>query len=170
VINIRARRTQAMKKIFYLLPVLFVLLASLPTTAQAQEKVPEELKYYDAQIEVMLPKLDGFEREYFELNKRYYQALTSHSIIPEVPMVPDKMTASPTDQVETLAYFWTAKAFLPEQLSWAISIDTYDGPVGAGYVLNVKTMLYKETWMRSVNVGPEDYRSSDWQLVRPDDL
>ena len=160
-----------MRNLYLIIPaVLIMLLASLPTVAQAQDKVPEELKYYDAQIEVMLPKLDSFEREYFDLNKRYYQALTSHSIVPEVPSVPDKLTASPTDQVETLAYFWTAKAFLPEQLAWAISIDTYDGPSGAGYVLNVKTMLYKETWIRSLNFGPEDYRTTNWYLIKPEEL
>jgi hypothetical protein len=111
--------------------------------------------------------LDSFEREYFDMNRRYYQALTSHAKVPEVPTVPDKLSASPTDQVETLAYFWTAKAFLPETLTWAISIDTYDGPQGAGYVLNVETMLYKQTWRRSINFGPEDYRSSDWVQVIP---
>lgn len=153
--------------------LLFTLLALAvlvtPVNAQqpAQEKIPEELTYVDAQVDVLLPKLDSFEREYFDMNKRYYQALTSHEKVPEVPTVPDKLSASPTDQVETLAYFWIAKAFLPETLSWAMSIDTYSGPDGDGYVLNVETMLYKQIWQRSINYGPEEYRSTDWYQMIP---
>lgn len=161
-----------MKRLFVLTITLLLALSTVPVYAQTKEPpaTPEELKYYDAQIDVLLPKLVSFESEYKDINRRYYQALTSHDVVPEVPTIPDKLEASPTDQVETLAYFWTEKAFLPEQLAWAISIDTYDGPSGTGYVLNITTMLYKETWRKSINYGPEDYRTSDWYQVLPDEF
>ena len=122
---------------------------------------PEQLKYYDAQIDVLLPYLDQFQQEYFVLYERYYQALISHSQVPETLTTPDKLTYHPTDQAENLAYLWD-RSYLPAEIAWAFSIDVYSGPGGDGYVLNIEALVDQVTWIRSINVGPETNRSQGW--------
>lgn len=159
-----------MKRILYLVPLLLMLLAvsSPVTSAQAQPVLyPPELEYYDAQIAVLLPRLDDFQYQYHLANGRYYQALTSHATAPDVPEVPDGITSSPTDQDETLALFWSSFAELPEVLAWSFRIDTYSGPQGDGYVLTIETVINSETWTRSVNYGPDTWRTAEWYLVQP---
>lgn len=160
-----------MKKLFHpliILLALVVLISATATNAFAATQVfyPAELEYVDAQINVMLPRLDKFQAEYFEINKRYYQALTSTTTVPNVPVVPDQIEVSPTDQVETLAFFWDASS-LPDTLAWSFRIDTYSGPDGDGYVLTIATTVKNETWMRVINYGPDTYRAVDWYLVVP---
>lgn len=163
-----------MKKLIYLLPLL-ALIAVLGVgnvqSVQASQTVqyPAELAYYDAQINLLLPRLDDFQYQYHTVNGRYYQALASHATAPDVPEVPDALSQSPTDQPETLAFFWHDIAELPEVLAWSFRIDTYSGPDGDGYVLTAETIVNSETWMRSVNYGPDTWRAADWYLVTPEE-
>jgi hypothetical protein len=154
------------KKTFVLLTVLAMLALSIvPVSGASAAQVnpfPSQLAYYDAQINVLLPRLESFQAQYHAVNERYYQALISHTAAPDVPTVPDGIEASPTDQDETLAFFWDAYAELPDVLAWSFSIDTYSGPDGDGYVLNVETSIDGVVWMRSINYGPDDWRATDW--------
>lgn len=157
-----------MKKMFTLIPLLLMLAVSfIPTAAQAAQVdlYPAELAYYDAQIELMLPRLDDFQYQYHLANGRYYQALESHTAAPDVPSVPDAIEHSPTDQPESLALFWNAFAELPDVLAWAFRIDTYSGTEGEGYVLTVSTVVNGETWQRSINYGPDAWRNAEWYKV-----
>ncbi len=154
-----------MKKFVTLLSLLLMLAVSVVpvTSAQAQtDQFPAELEYYDAQIDLLIPRLDDFEYQYYIVNGRYYQALESHTTAPEVPTVPDGIESSPTDQPESLALFWDVFAELPDTLAWAFRIDTYSGPDGDGYVLTVSTVVNGETWQRSVNYGPDTWRNANW--------
>lgn len=160
-----------MKKVF---PVfLMIAMLIIPVTGASASQVsfagPAELQYYDAQIDVLLPRLAVFQANYYAVNGRYYQALTSHAAPPEVPEVPDMITEHPTDQPEDLALFWETFAELPAALAWSFSIDTYSSPDGDGYVLNVDTVIDGDTWARSINFGPasEDWREADWYKVTP---
>lgn len=157
-----------MKKLFYILPFLLLSLLAVTATASARQEIffPAELTYVDAQIEVMLPYLSAFQTEYHTINGRYYQALTSNTTAPDVPVVPDGINASPTDQVESLAFFWDSAA-LPDTLAWSFRIDTYAGPDGEGYVLTVDTVVNDVTYERAINFGPvsEDYRAANWYPV-----
>lgn len=157
-----------MKKMF-LLSLLLMLAVTPFAAAQAQQPAyPAELEYYDAQIAVLLPRLDEFQYQYYLTNGRYYQALQSHTTAPDVPTVPDGIEASPTDQPEALAYFWSTVAELPDVLAWSFRIDTYAGPDGAGYVLTAETVVDGNTWRRSVNYGPDTWRNAEWYPVRLD--
>lgn len=157
-----------MKRMLYLIPLLLMLAVTvLPATAaQAQaDQYPAELAYYDAQIDLLIPRLDDFQYQYYVTNGRYYQALESHASAPDVPVVPDGIDQSPTDQLEALAYFWTNVAELPEVLAWAFKVDTYNGPDGEGYVLTVSTVVNGNVWQRSINYGPDVSRNAAWYLV-----
>jgi hypothetical protein len=154
-----------MKNTFVLLTVLVMLAVSIvPVSALQGTYYPNELTYLDAQVDIMLPMLQDFQAAYYGVNGRYYQALVSHASPPEVPEVPDGIYASPTDQPESLAYFWTY-ASLPNTLAWSFRIDTYSAPAGDGYVLEVETVINGETWTRAINYGPDDWRGFDWYQV-----
>lgn len=161
-----------MKKFIHLLSIFLlalVLVSASATNALAAAQViyPDELAYTDAQINIMLPRLEAFQSAYYAVNGRYYQALTSNTTAPDVPVVPDGIDISPTDQPETLAFFWNVSA-LPDTLSWSFSISTYSGPDGDGYVLRVGTVVNGETWMRAINYGPDTYRAADWYRFIPE--
>ena len=154
-----------MKKTFVLLTALMLALSTLAVTnvhASQVQHYPAQLEYIDAQVNVMLPRLDDFQAQYFTVNGRYYQALQSHTAAPDVPTIPDGIDQSPTDQPESLALFWDAFAELPDQLAWSFRIDTYSGPDGDGYVLTIETLINGETWTRAVNYGPDAWRAADW--------
>ena len=158
-----------MKKLLAVLPILLLMLAIgiVPVGAAQQQAFPAELAYYDAQINVLIPRLNNFQAQYYAVNGRYYQALVSHETAPDVPTVPDGITSSPTDQPETLAYFWETFAELPDSLGWSFRIDTYYGPDGNGYVITISTLVDGETWERAVNYGPEAWRAAEWYHVVP---
>jgi hypothetical protein len=154
-----------MKKILILTTLVLMLAVGIvPVSAAQAVYYPSELAYIDAQITVMQPLLDQFQTDYHAVNNRYYQALVSHSSPPNVPQIPDSIYSTPTDQPESLAYFWNY-ASLPDLLAWSLRIDTYSGPDGDGYVLNVETVINGETWTRSVNVGPDNWRAADWYQI-----
>jgi hypothetical protein len=156
-----------MKRIFLLTLVLALLLSASPAFAQANDSSPSSLAYTDAQIGVMLPRLEQYQAQYYLVNRQYYQALVSHSTAPDVPTPPDGLSNAPSDQAENLAYFWNVFATLPSELAWSFSIDTYSGPFGDGYVLNVETVVDGQLWKRAVNYGPDTWRAADWYLVVP---
>lgn len=158
-------------KRFTLYLTLFALavLAFLPVTAHAAQvdQYPAELEYYDAQIDVMLPRLEAFQAQYYGVNGRYYQALESHTTAPDVPTVPDGIYDSPTDQPEDLALFWDSFAALPDVLAWSFRIGAYNGPDGDGFVLTVTTVVDGVTWQRTINQGPDTWRDADWHIYTP---
>jgi hypothetical protein len=155
-----------MNKLLYLIPLLALIAALGVGNVQASQTVhyPAELEYYDAQIEIFMPRLDDFQYAYHTVNGRYFQALASHASAPDVPVVPDALTASPTDQPESLAYLWSS-ADLPPVLAWSFRVDTYSGPQGDGYVVTFETVINSETWKRSINYGPDAWRAAEWYLV-----
>lgn len=151
-------------KTFTLLFTLLALAAFVTPVSAQQPAEPAALAYYDAQINVLLPRLSAYQLQYFAANGRYYQALESHSTAPDVPLPPDGLSDSPTDQDENLAYFWQTFAGLPSELAWSFKIDTYSGPDGDGYVLTVSTDIDGQIWMRSINHGPDNWRAADWYV------
>lgn len=155
------------KRYLSILIVALALVMPVPR-AVAQDQTPPQLEYIDAQINVLLPRLIDFQKQYRDLTKNYYQALSSTSSIPAVPVSPDGIKGSPTDQQADLAYFWDSEAALPDVLAWSFRIDTYDGPTGPGYVLTVDTQVDGLTYERAINFGPEGWREYWWQMVKPE--
>lgn len=150
-----------MKK--YILPLLLVVMLTLPAapvSAQGQQ-YPAQLEYIDAQIELFLPRLDAFEYQYITQTGNYWQALTSHTSAPVGVEVPDNLAALPTDGVISLAVMWDYAA-LPDAIGWSWRVDTYNGPDGAGYVLNISTNVDGVVWNKSIPRGPEAWRGMDW--------
>lgn len=133
--------------------------------------LPPDEKTIRAAVDLALAehllKLQTFEASYKgDGRANYFQTLISHSTIPADGQAtpPDKLAAGPTDQAEKLTDFWTDAQLAPA-LPYAFRTDVYDGPEGAGYVLSAQVMIAGELWEQSVNVGPERWRESAWQVV-----
>lgn len=151
-----------MKKITLITIALALMLILTVSVAYAQEPNPPQLDYIDAQLAVFLPRLETFQNDYYYNNGQYYQALQSHTA-PPAGVVPADVTSHPTDQDAILATLWDF-AGLPDETNWSLQIDTYNGPSGPGYVLTVKTDVNGSIWIKSINYGPDTYRSADWYM------
>jgi len=155
-----------MSKFFVIVILIAALLlpGAAPVSASPASQsmnVPDQLAYIDAQINVFANHLVGFQQGYKDAHGIYFQSLESHSYAPDVIAPPDGINDRPGYQNETLAVLWSAAA-LPWEIGWSFSIDTYNGPAGQGYVLNVRVMIGTQEYRRSTNWGPETYRSMDW--------
>lgn len=98
----------------------------------------------------------------------YFQALRSHSTVPANGQLaaPDRLSARPTDQTESLAALWSG-ADLPGAVPFALTINVYDGPQGRGWEAVIEMLDGAQLWRRVVNSGPEVYRESAWATVDP---
>lgn len=94
---------------------------------------------------------------------KYFQGLRTHNILPADgnKIAPDK-TKKPADQGENWADIGIV---LPSSMELAVQVDVYEGPRGWGYVVIGIIEIAKKVWRKAINVGPEDYRNSDWQEI-----
>lgn len=159
-----------MKKVFTTALLVLLLLAVTMVPAFAAQDHPPQLNYVDAQLGIFLSRLDSFQAEYHTAHGRYFQALQSHSQVPDELTASDTLELSPSDQEADLATLWNYSA-MPGKIDWAFRVDTYAAPDADGYVVTVLANVKGETWTRSVQTGPEAWRTSEWYLVMPlDDL
>lgn len=148
-------------KLLALVLTCAVLLAAVvPVTAE--EPLPIQLEYIDAQLDIFQPLLADYQANYLQANGVYYQALGSHSVIPSGADGADLLDDHPTDQDTTLAPLWETTG-LPTEIGWSFSIGTYAAPAGSGYVLTVCTAVEAVTWCRSVDNGPEG-NTAPWHI------
>jgi hypothetical protein len=157
-----------MKQIAVALLVLALTLSAAPAAPVTAQGIapagPPPLKYIDAQINVMMASLRQYQTWYLNNRGKYFQALTSHSVVPNGLGYADMLAQHPTDQTETLADFWNY-AQLPEKVGYSFSVDIYDGPLGRGYVLVVKADVGGTIYTRAENSGPENWRTTEWAPV-----
>lgn len=122
----------------------------------------------DAALGARLPGLMAAQAAYYAANGTYFQGLPTHSEIPadgaELP--PDRVDDHPTDQPVSWSDAATEYSLsVPETMGSVLRIDVYDGPGGAGWVTVVETMIDGQLWRRSINFGPEAWRSAAWSPV-----
>lgn len=155
-----------MKHSVFLVLAVTLIAALAVTTAGAQEPLPPQLEYIDAQLNIFLPKVAEFQASYFKEYGSYYQALGSHSTIPTGADGSDKLEDHPTDQDTTLAPLWEL-AGLPTEIAWSFTINAYVSPRGAGYTVTVCTVVAtdekSDTWCRVDDYGPEG-QTTPWYL------
>lgn len=53
----------------------------------------------------------------------------------------------------------------PVPAGYACWVDVYDGPLGAGLVVNYETTRKGVAFRKAINLGPEEYREQDWAEV-----
>lgn len=116
-------------------------------------------------IEDRWPTLVNRQTVYFAARGRYFQGLSTHgSSLPEdgVEVKPTTLnTIKPTDQTDYWKDFWNLNTDLPV----ALKIDSYDGPLGKGFVVTFMVNLSKGKWIKIKQSGPEAGRERDWHQV-----
>lgn len=127
----------------------------MPLTAAFRTKLNDWLQSRAMEIA-------GKQANYLAAQGRYWQGLFTPILVPadelELPVDP---TRKATDHPS-----WAAAAIaLPVTAPCQLWCDSYDGPQGVGYVLGVRVVWQGRTYERRRNVGPETWRTHDWQDV-----
>lgn len=91
---------------------------------------------------------------------KFWQGLRTMSFTPAdgATALPDIGQTCPTDQP---GQPWP-NAILTTAMEMALQIDVYDGPAGQGYQATVWVTIAGNTWTRTAQVGPEDWRTQGW--------
>jgi hypothetical protein len=103
--------------------------------------------------------------EYYNLSGNFCQMFWSHEILPAVEKgeYPNGWYKHPTDQ----DWSWDDLAAIRyEPLPFAIKVDVYDGPNGAGFVACYRTIINGVPWERCRNYGAESSRAHPWEEVK----
>lgn len=111
----------------------------------------------DAELTTLVARLRAHQRLYFSSNAKYWQGLASHLSQPTgSERDADNLDSNPTDQVEKWPY-----AKLKTLCSY--EVHTYHGPDGKGWVLLATAKGSDGLYKKASSVGPETWRSFDWQ-------
>jgi len=145
--------------------VLLAMLGMAAPAAHAQEALPEQLKYIDAQLEIFTPKLAAFQADYFHTNSEYYQALGTHDKAPATADVVSDLKAKPSDQLMDLGPLWDY-AGLPASINWSFIVNVAVTPTGPGYTLVVQTTVKDVVWECTVTTIPGE-KNRPWQIRPP---
>jgi len=116
-------------------------------------------------IDSRLSELTGYiqakQSECLDAHGVYFQALPTHTTLPENGQITpaDNLSAKPSDQ----PFGWNDVGGYPliDPVS-SVKIDTYNGPLGMGFVVIISFKYDGITWLKAVNFGPEEFRSLDW--------
>jgi hypothetical protein len=145
------------------LTILFLLIASNSFAQLADKTLEGQLNDFVTTAEALIvtKQADFFSSK----GGKYYQGIWTHT---DANLPADGATATPvktvkpTDQTDDWNSFGISFA---SKIPTAVSITYYNGPQGKGYVVHYKLLVLGEQWMRSVNTGPEDYRTHDWRKL-----
>jgi len=103
------------------------------------------------------------QENYRDMTGHYFQGLDSHMGVTPIEgegTFPLGWFTHPTDQQYQWADF---EAFEYACMSWSLTMDTYDGPEGAGWVACYRSVMSDEsTWEHCINEGPETSRTVYW--------
>lgn len=116
----------------------------------------------DLRIVALWADIQSVQSDYHATHGRYWQGLRTHSVIPANggEDAPDIGTTTPTDQPDVWPGVLVANA-----LPMALTIDTYDGPAGQGYIARLYVQAIGNVYMRSAQVGAESWHAHGWRLV-----
>jgi len=162
-----------MKKIYCLLLTALCLLFATPALAQKGTPDPivvgTDLAASPTDLEPILSKDLAAIADYqnqFSSGKsgKYAQVLPLFSTAPSdgVATLPDLKDSKPTSGVTGTDLL---NALGQSAYPMSLAINVYDGPKGTGYEVVALAKFNGQLWQRVVNVGPEEYRESDWAIV-----
>ena len=100
------------------------------------------------------------EGESAKARNKYWQGKYTHSVTPSdnVPLTPDKTLAV----VGEHASWNDIGVSLPVLMECGVEVHVYDGPNGIGYVLFGQAKSSGVKYIKSINVGNENYRDQNW--------
>jgi hypothetical protein len=115
------------------------------------------------------PDLIEAQQLQWQRHGRMMQLFDSHSYIPANGSadLPDQLWARPTYQSEN----WLSTNVISplDGLPYTARVDAYEAPRGPGFVLVVQVVLEGQTYSRSWQYGPEQWRAHDWMILQGGD-
>ena len=126
--------------------------------------LPATISAIDSLITNLAGQLATLQPAYLASKARYWQGARTQSIIPieGLPTAPNPL-AKPTDQTESWLAFGIT---LPALAEAALSVETYTGPSGPGYVIHADIISSGVRLRKSTNAGPETHRTRDWTAMK----
>lgn len=118
----------------------------------------------DNLIANVITQLATLQPAYRSGRNRYWQGTRTHTIPPSdgIPTAPNR-NAKPTDQTETWQTFGIV---LPAAMEACLTVSAYQGRAGHGYVIHADVLISGVWHRKSVNVGPESWRTHTWLTAK----
>ncbi len=102
---------------------------------------------------------------------KYWQGLITHSIVPAHTgavvgdSVGNQFTLQPTDQNSNWNDALPGETWLTETWPAALVIDTYDGPLGKGWVATIYVRYNSTIYFRVKAFGPDTSYDKPWTVL-----
>lgn len=114
----------------------------------------------DNLITNLVTQLATLQPAYRSARGRYWQGAPTHSTPPSdgTATAPNR-NAKPTDQTETWQAFGIT---LPATMEASLTVSVYQSRAGQGYVIHADVISSGIHHRRSVNIGPDAWRTHSW--------
>lgn len=143
--------------------VTAVILLASPTPASASPTFAERMARADQSFELDYTNMAAKQEKYRAAHGRYWQGLPTHSKAPGAASAsPDRWFDTPTDQRGQPWSRMIAFSTMP----YALRVDTYEGPDGAGWVMCAEVTESGQVYERCQGDGAEMHDHA-WQVVTP---
>lgn len=121
----------------------------------------DTLQQVDAAIDAIWPQVEAHQADYLAANGRAWQGYRTHETLPAdgEKKQPDVGTRGPPDSTP-----WPP-GFRASQQPMGLEVHAYHGPDGPGWVVHIGVTAEGETWHRTIQVGPEDWRDINWHRI-----
>lgn len=127
-----------------------------PTVAQGRA---------EARATQLVVKTDSGQVDALNVTGKYFQGIVWCDNPPNNGLDADTiLTRKPTDQTATWDLNYATGTFGSSE-PFCLRVDTYDGPLGKGYVVCERISLNSVINERCRNVGPEIRRAHNWQPI-----
>ena len=114
----------------------------------------------DNLITNLVGQLATLQPAYFAARGRYWQGTRTHTIIPiDGTATAPNRNSKPTDQTDTWQTFGIT---LPGTIEASLSVSVYQSRAGHGYVIHADVISSGVHHRRSVNIGPDVWRTHTW--------
>jgi hypothetical protein len=123
---------------------------------------------HNQKIDVLLPKLEAFQREYIKNSPVFFQGLQTHSEVPALEKVGDRLNRKPADKA--LTWLDINIGEIAKELPFSVEIHEYVAPPNRsnkGWQVMFRTIIDGKEYIKSVGYGVElDSRTWDWRELK----
>jgi len=107
--------------------------------------------------------LQSRQETYFATHGKYFQGVATNTAPADPNEVAPDLTKKPTDQPHS----WSdAGITLPASVPVSLSIDTYNGPQGKGWLLRASAIIGSDHYVVCVHGAGNENRAFDWRKVK----
>lgn len=139
--------------------------ATLPPTPQPDplpDGAPLVLAPIESEFLTLWPEIVLSQIDFYYTSGGTFQGLLTHSTIPTGgnPTAPDMVFSHPVDQPAA----WIDFVDLPDQMSYALRLDTYEAGDGRGFIARLFVNIEGQVWTRAIDYGNQN-RDEAWHVL-----